>query len=361
MPRIEHALELNRHGTGHPGGMLIPVFALAAAVLAACCGRSVPETGVRVRVGHFPNVTHAQALYGRATGAFEKAVGRPVEWTQFNAGPSAVEALFAGAVDASYVGPNPAINGFIKSQGKSFVIVAGAASGGAALVVRSDAGISSDRDFHGKTVATPQLANTQDVAARLWFAAHGYTGREKGGDLTILPLANPDQLLMFGKKQIDAAWTVEPWVSRLEQEGHGRVFLDEKELWPGGKYVTAVLVVRREFLAAHRDLVAKLVAAHVEATLAINADKGAAVPLLAAEIRRETSKELPEAIVSSALARIDLGWDPLPSALAKAAEDAHTIGFIRERPDLTGIVESDVLNEVLAAKGLPPIAGGPIR
>jgi NitT/TauT family transport system substrate-binding protein len=361
MPRTEHALELNRHGAGRPGGRVIPVFALAATVIAACGGRSVPESGVRIRVGHFPNVTHAQALYGRATGAFEKTIGRPVEWIQFNAGPSAVEALFAGAVDASYVGPNPAINGFIKSQGKSFVIVAGAASGGAALVVRSDAGISSERDFHGKTVATPQLANTQDVAARLWFAARGYTGREKGGDLTILPLANPDQLLMFGKKQIDAAWTVEPWVSRLVQEGHGRVFLDEKELWPGGKYVTAVLVVRREFLAAHRDLVAKLVAAHVEATLALNADKGAAVPILAAEIRRETSKELPEGIVSSALARIDLGWDPLPSALAKAADDAHAIGFIRERPDLAGIVEPAVLNEVLAAKGLPPIAGGPIR
>lgn len=340
--------------------LLAALGVLALAALSACGARGGGET-VRVRVGHFPNVTHAQALWGRATGAYEKAIGRQVEWTQFNAGPSAVEALFAGAVDASYIGPNPAINGFIKSQGRCFAIVAGAASGGAALVVRADAGIATERDFHGKTVATPQLANTQDVAARLWFAAHGYLGREKGGDLTIMPLANPDQLLMFGKKQIDAAWTVEPWVSRLEQEGHGRVFLDEKELWPGGKYVTAVLVVRREFLAAHRDLVAKLVAAHVDATLAINGDKGAAVPLLAAEIRRETSKELPEAIVSSALARIDLGWDPLPSALAKAAEDAHSIGFLRERPDLTGIVEATVLNEVLAAKGLPPIAGGPTR
>ncbi len=332
--------------------------ALAAALLAAACGSPSAPKAVKLCLGHFPNVTHAQALYGRATGSFEKAIGVPIEWTQFNAGPSAVEALFAGAVDASYLGPNPAINGFIKSQGRSFVIVAGAASGGAALVVRADAGISSEGGFHGKTVATPQLANTQDVAARLWFADQGYTTREKGGDLTILPLANPDQLLMFQKRQIDAAWTVEPWVSRLEQEGGGRVFLEEKRLWPNGKYVTALLVVRREFLATHRDLVTRLLTAHVEATLAINEGKEAAVPLLAAEIRRETAKALPEAIVRSSLARIELGWDPLPAALAKAADDAHRIGFLHDRPNLAGIVEAGLLNEVLAAKGLPPVAGG---
>ena len=343
---------------------LISAFALSilAVVPGGCGGRNGgAQAGARLRIGHFPNVTHAQALYGRATGSFERAVGRPIDWTQFNAGPSAVEALFAGAVDASFVGPNPAINGFIKSQGRSFVIVAGAASGGAALVVRADAGISSERDFHGKTVATPQLANTQDVAARLWFAAHGYTTREKGGDLTILPLANPDQLLMFGKRQIDAAWTVEPWVSRLEQEGHGRVFLEEKQLWPDGKYVTALLVVRREFLAAHRDLVMGLLAAHVEATLALNRDKDAAAALLAAEIRRETTKDLPEAIVRSSLARIELGWDPLPAALAKAAEDAHAIGFLHDSPSLAGIVDASPLNQVLAARGLPPVAQGAVR
>ena len=357
--RAGFAPALRRSATAGPSRVLA---VLAGVTLAGACG-SQPTAlkAVKLRLGHFPNVTHAQALYGRATGSFEKAIGTPVEWTQFNAGPSAVEALFAGAVDASYVGPNPAINGFIKSRGKSFVIVAGAASGGAALVVRAGAGISSEKDFHGKTVATPQLANTQDVAARLWFADRGYTTRERRGDLTILPLANPDQLLMFQKRQIDAAWTVEPWVSRLEQEGNGRVFLDEKTLWPDGKYVTALLVVRLEFLAAHRDLVVRLLTAHVEATLALNAGKDAAVPLLAAEIRRETAKELPEAIVRTSLARIELGWDPLPAALAKAADDAHRVGFLHERPNLAGIVEVGPLNEVLAAKGLAPVAGGAAR
>jgi NitT/TauT family transport system substrate-binding protein len=338
---------------------LIPLA--AACILAACGGKTQPPSGVRLRLGHFPNVTHAQALYGRATGSFTRTIGAPVEWIQFNAGPSAVEALFVGAVDASYIGPNPAINGFIKSQGRSFVVVAGAASGGAALVVRGDAGIGSTADFHGKTVATPQLGNTQDVAARLWFASYGYVPREKGGDLTILPLANPDQLLMFEKRQIDAAWTVEPWVSRLEQEGGGRLFLDEKNLWPGGRYATALLVVRRAFLAAHRDLVTRLLAAHVEATFAINNGRDDAVPLLAAEIRRETSKELSAAVIRSALARIELAWDPLPAALAKAADDAYRVGFLHDRPDLEGIVEPGPLNEVLAAKGLPPVAVGALR
>lgn len=166
---------------------------------------------------------------------------------------------------------------------------------------------------------------------------------------------------MFQKRQIDAAWTVEPWVSRLEQEGHGRVFLEENRLWPDGKYVTALLVVRREFLAAHRDLVVRLLTAHVEATLTINGGKDAAVPLLAAEIRRETAKALPEAIVRSSLARIELGWDPLPTALAKSADDAHRIGFLHDRPNLNGIVEAGPLNEVLAARGLPPVAAGAAR
>ncbi|TAM55786.1 MAG: ABC transporter substrate-binding protein [Acidobacteria bacterium] len=330
-----------------------------AAALALACGRGETSgPGAAIRIGHFPNVTHAQALYGRATGSFAKTVGAPIAWTQFNAGPSAVEALFVGAVDASYLGPNPAINGFIRSQGRSFVIVAGAASGGAALVVRADAGIRGETDFHGKTVATPQLGNTQDVAARLWFAARGYTTRERGGDLTILPLANPDQLLMFGKRQIDAAWTVEPWVSRLEIEGGGRVLFDEKQLWPDGRYVTALLVVRRAFLAEHRDVVVRLLAAHVEATRAMAADLDAAAGLLAAEITRETAARMPAAIVRSALGRIELGWDPLTAALGKAAADAHRVGFLHAAPDLTGIVEAGPLAEVLAAKGLPPLPPG---
>lgn len=332
---------------------------MATMVLASCGGgRPAARRDVILRLGHFPNVTHAQALIGRATGDFERTVGVPVRWTQFNAGPSAVEALFASAVDAVYVGPNPAINGHIRSRGESFAIVAGAAAGGAALVVRGDVHIASDADFHGKVVATPQLANTQDVAARLWFAERGLVSRDKGGDLTILPLANPDQLLMFAKREIHAAWTVEPWVSRLEQEGGGRVYLEERDLWPGGRYVTAVLVVRRAFLRDHSEIVKRLLAAHVEATRRLNADPEAAALLISEEIKRETSAAMPLPIVRSALRRVEFSWEPLPQALAKAAADAHRVGFLPSAPDLSGIWELGPLREVLREKGLPALAEG---
>src|SRR6185436_1028808 len=199
-------------------------------------------------LGHFPNITHAQALYARAGGQFEQKIGVPIKWITFNAGPTAIESLFGDAIDATFVGPNPAINGFIKSRGEKFVIIAGAASGGAGLVVRKDAGIKMEKDFNGKTIATPQLGNTQDVAARLWFGERGYKFKDQGGSLALLALSNPDQLTLFKKKQIHGAWTVEPWLSRLELEGDGELFLDEKKLWPGGKHVTTHLVVRKSFL-----------------------------------------------------------------------------------------------------------------
>jgi len=312
-----------------------------------------------LRLGHFPNLTHAQAVLGRATGEYSKATGVLIDWRQFNAGPSAVEAMFAGAIDATYVGPNPAINGFVKSRGESFVVLAGAASGGAALVVRGDAGIASEADFHGKVVATPQLGNTQDVAARLWFSARGYTLAERGGDLTILPLANPDQLLMMQKRQIHGAWTVEPWVSRLEQEAGGRILLEEKSLWSDGRYATAVLIVRRAFLRDNPGLVDKLLGAHVEVTRRLQSREEGLGALLAGEIQRETASALPDRVVESALARLDFTWEPMAGALQKAADDAHNVGFLSERPDLRGLFELAPLAGVLAAKGLPAITTAP--
>jgi len=331
---------------------------LTATIVALCCmpacrreaGPSAP-----LRLGHFPNLTHSQALWGRSTGEFARTLGKPVEWTLFNAGPSAVEALFAGAVDASYIGPNPAINGFLKSHGESFVIVAGAASGGAALVVRPGAAIAAPADFHGKTVATPQLGNTQDVAARIWFASHALKPRDQGGDLNLLALANPDQLLMMQKGEIDAAWTVEPWVSRLELEAGGKVFLEERDLWPGGRYITALLVVRRAFLAANPEVVDRLVRAHVAATVALGKDPGEHAELLSREIGAETKKPLPLPIVRAAFSRIELTWDPLLPTLEKAAADAHAVGFLSEQPRLEGIFEPGPLERALAAAKLPPL------
>jgi NitT/TauT family transport system substrate-binding protein len=340
---------LMRNTTRARGGVVL------AAIL--ICGTGLQAEQLKeLRLGHFPNLTHAQAVYARATGKFQSAVGVPIQWTAFNAGPSAIEALFSDAIDMTFVGPNPAINGYLKTKGKKFVIIAGAASGGSGLVLRSDSGIKTEADFNDKTIATPQLGNTQDVAARIWFAEKGYRLTEKGGRLALVPLSNPDQLTMFRKKQIEGAWTVEPWVSRLEIEGGGILFLDEKTLWPNGRYVTTHLIVNKAFLANHQDTVKKLLAAHVEVTGEITADTKAAAVILNAELKKETGKALPEAVVTRAMTRVEFTWDPITSSLYKNAESAHRVGFIRKNPDLAGIYDLKLLNEVLNERNLPPVS-----
>lgn len=309
-----------------------------------------------LRIGHFPNITHAQAVYARATGELEKALGVPVIWVSFNAGPSAIEALFTDAVDVTFVGPNPAINGYLKSRGTKFVIIAGAASGGAALVIRPGSGINTERDFSHKTIATPQIGNTQDVAARIWFAQKGYRLTEKGGTLALIPLSNPDQLTMFRKKQIDGAWTVEPWVSRLELEAQGQVFLEEKNLWPGGRYITTQLVANRSVLRARRDVLKKLLAAHIEITQKINSDKSSAAKILNPELKKETTRALKPEVIDKALARVEFTWDPISSSLHANAEAAYEVHFLRKEPVLDGIYDVSLLNEVLKEKQLPEVS-----
>lgn len=326
------------------------------AVLAALGVSLGNARGEELRLGFFPNITHAQALYAKATGDFEKALGVTVKWTAFNAGPTAVESIFANAIDATYIGPSPTINGFVKSRGQEFVIVAGAASGGAGLVVRKDSNIKSEKDFNGKIIATPQLGNTQDVAARVWFTEKQFRFKDRGGTLTLLPLANPDQLLMFQKKEIDGAWTVEPWLSRLVVEGGGELFLDEKTLWPDGKYVTTHLIVSRALLKRNPELVKKLVAAHVAVTKKLNKDKTAAAKILNDQLKVESGKSLKPDVINGALSRVEFTWDPLQASLFKGAVAAHKVGFLKTPPQLDGIYELDILNAVLKEENLPVIA-----
>lgn len=331
------------------------MLALLLAVALTERGLAAEGEAKELRLGYFPNITHAQALYGRATGELEKKLGVPIKWIAFNAGPTAIESLFADAVDATFVGPSPTINGYIKSKGGKFVIVAGSASGGAGLVVRKDSGIASEKDFGGKVIATPQLGNTQDVAARVWFADKGYRLRERGGNVSLMPLSNPDQLTMFKRKQIDGAWTVEPWLARLEAEGGGEVFLEEKSLWPGGRYVTTHLVINKAFLAHHEETVRKLIDGLVEITEQINADKSAAAVILNVQLKKETGKALTEGVIEKAMTRVEFTWDPICASLETSAERSHRIGFLRREPALGGIYSLDVLNQVLKEKHLPPV------
>jgi len=312
-----------------------------------------------VRVGAYPNITHSQAMVGKANGWFAKALGPTVkiEWTTFNAGPAAIEALFAGAIDMTYIGPNPAITGYVRSNGEALRIVAGATSGGAALIVRSDSGIQKPEDFHGKKVATPQLGNTQDVALRAWLKEHGLRTIDKGGDVQVMPMANPDQLTLFQKKSLDAAWTPEPWATRLIREGDGRLFLDERTLWPQGQFITCHLIVATKFLHDHPDLIKNWIRAHVEVTDWINGHLPEAKKVLNEQIQKETGKALPPAVLDEAFGRLQVIYDPLSSSLMSAAHAAFEAGFMgKQMPDLKNMYDLTILNQVLAEKGRKAIS-----
>jgi NitT/TauT family transport system substrate-binding protein len=307
-----------------------------------------------IRVGAFPNITHAQAMVGKANGWFDKAMGPQVkvQWTSFNAGPAAIEALFAGAIDMTYVGPNPAINGYVRSNGEALRVVAGAASGGASLIVRNDSGINKAEDFHGKRVATPQFGNTQDVALRNWLKTNGLKTNDKGGDVQIVPMANPDQLTLFLKKDLDAAWAPEPWATRLIHEGNGRQLVDERTLWPNGQFVIGLLVVNNKFLQAHPDLVKNWIRANVDLTDWISAHPADAKKLLNQQILAETGKALSPVILDEAFSRMQVTYDPLHGALNTAAQQAFADGFLgRQMPDLSRLYDLTILNQVLAEKG----------
>src|ERR1700675_5082508 len=256
--------------------------AMAAILSIAACAVHAQQKPTVLRVGYFPNITHAQALVGRANGQFEKALGAgvQVEWKAFNAGPSAIEALFANAIDLTYVGPNPTVAGYFRSQGEAVRVIAGAASGGASLVVRQGAGIEKAADFHGKRVATPQQGNSQDVALRAWLRANGLKPQEKGGDVQVLPITNADQSTLFLKGQLDAAWAPEPWAARLVHDAGGRIFLDERDLWPNHEFVITDLLVHPQFLKEHPDVVKNFLRAHVEITDWINKNPGQAKQIM---------------------------------------------------------------------------------
>jgi NitT/TauT family transport system substrate-binding protein len=292
-----------------------------------------------VRVGHFPNITHihglvAHALSRQGRGFFEPKLGSDVkiEWFVYNAGPSAIEAIFAKSIEFTYVGPNPAINAYTKARGEGVRIIAGAAEGGSALVVQGDSTLKTAADFRGKIVATPQLGNTQDVVARAWLKAGGLNITQTGGDATILPTANPDQLLLFKQRQIDAVWTVEPWISRLEAEAGGKVLVDDREA------ITTVLVASAELVKSQGELAKKFAAAHRELTEWIVKHPAEAQKLARDELLAETRTEFPENLLKKCWDRITLTADVSADTLKQSVVDAQAAGFLRDAPDVTGLI-----------------------
>jgi NitT/TauT family transport system substrate-binding protein len=331
-----------------------------AFLLSGCQASTGAAPGKLVmRVGYFPNITHSQALIGMARGDFQTALGESVEIqaTQFNAGPSAIEAIFAGQIDLTYIGPNPAINGFIKSEGKALRIVCGATSGGAAFIVRPAASIQTAADLAGKKIASPQLGNTQDVALRRFILDNGMKTLEQGGTVEVVPTNNPLILDMFRLGEIDGAWVPEPWASRLVVEGGGEVFLDERDLWPetNGEFVTAHIIVNTKFLEQHPDMVKAWIHAHVEITEWELDHPAEAQELLNVEIEKLTGKKLPAEVLSMAWGRMTVTWDPISASLYTSAQSAYEAGFLKAAPVLDGIYDLSLLNAVLGEKDLTPV------
>jgi NitT/TauT family transport system substrate-binding protein len=331
----------------------VAAVALLGAGTACSTKPSSAASADTVRLGYFANVTHATALVGVERGTFAAKVGK-VETQVFNAGPAAVEAIFAGAVDATYIGPNPAINAYVKSKGDAIRIVAGATSGGAQLVVKP--GIKTANDLRGKTLATPQLGNTQDVALRSWLKRNGLkTDPQKGGDVTIAPGDNATTLELFKSGQIAGAWLPEPWASRLVLDGGGEVLVDEKSLWPGGQFVTTHLVVATKFLDEHPDTVQRLLEAHVETNDWIAAHQAETKTVVNTALEKLTTKKLAAAVLDRAFANLTITNDPIATSLAASATNAFEVGLLA-KPDLAGIYDLRPLNAVLAKLNRPAVA-----
>lgn len=348
----------------HRIGARVAAIILPLALLLAACGQGAPAAPAApgapatVRLAYFPNLTHAVALVGTARGTFQEALGPSVtlDLKTFNAGPALIEALFAGEIDIGYIGPNPAINGYVKSNGEALRIIAGASSGGASFIVRPDAGIAAPADLAGKTFATPQLGGTQDVALRYLVRTAGLKTADNGGDVTILPTQNPDILTLFQQGEIDGAWVPEPWATRLIQEGGGQVFIDERDQWPDGKFVTTHVIVSTKFLNERPDLVDAFLRGHVDTVAYIAANPEETKSLVNQEIERITTRPLPRALLDQAITTVAFTYDPLASTLFVSADHAFELGFLGERkPDLSGIYALDPLNKVLAEQQLPAV------
>jgi len=323
---------------------------------------TAPTPITTVRLGYFPNLTHAAALIGVQQGHFKTALKDlklTVTPTIFNAGPDAVTALFGQSLDCSYIGPNPAINAYVQSEGTAIRVVAGASSAGAALVVRS--GISSVADLKGKKLATPQLGNTQDVALRAWLSDEGLaTTVEGGGDVSILPQSNAEGLAAFVSGSIDGAWVPEPWVQEYVAQG-ATVLVDEKSLWPDGKFVTTHIICRTEFLRDYPEVVSALIRGHVAAVDAIVADPVAAKASFSLAISAITGATPKPEILSAAWEELSFTYDPVATSLVKSAEDAVRVGLLeKEKLDAAGglpggLYDLTILNAVLRDLGKPEI------
>ncbi|MFB6609660.1 ABC transporter substrate-binding protein [Agromyces sp. NPDC056379] len=361
------ATSRTRSRLGLVAGMMLAAAIVTAAVLSlsGCAPQSAAgeaaeastTPAAELRLGYFSNVTHAPALVGLQEGLFADALGDTKLSTQvFNAGPAAIEALSAGAIDATYIGPNPSINTFIQSGGQSAHIVAGAATGGAALVVRD--GIDSVKDLEGTTIATPQLGNTQDVALRSWLAGEGYeTDTTGGGDVHITPTENAQTLTLFQQGGLEGAWLPEPWVSRLIVDAGAHVLVDEADLWEDGAFPTTVLLVRAEFLEEHPETVRALLEGHVASVAWLDDHAAEAPAVINAALEADTGKPLADEVITRALEHVTFSVDPHAETFETLVANGLEAGTQKDG-SIDGLFDLRLLNGLLEADDADPVSAG---
>ena len=342
---------------GMRGLMIVAILFVVACAQAVSSAPPADDQPLTLRLGYFPNLTHAPALAGLKKGFFADALGVnvTVETHMFNAGGDAVTAILSNSIDASFVGPSPTTNAFVQSHGQAVRVIAGATSGGALLVVKPS--ITSIQGLKGKKIADPQLGATQDVALRWFLKSNGFTtDTAGGGDVSVLPQENSLTLTAFKQGQIDGAWVPEPWASRLVIEGGGKVLVDERDLWPQGRFVTTNLVVRTDFLQAHPKRIAALLEGLYRSIAYLNANPADAQTLTNDAVGEITGKKLAAGVVSAAWPHLTFTLDPLPATLKASADHAHGVGLLAT-VDLKGIYDLRLLNQVLAAHNEPQVQG----
>jgi NitT/TauT family transport system substrate-binding protein len=337
--------------------VLLTVAALGSIGLSGCSSSksAADSKNPTLRLGYFPNLTHGTALLGIQEGIFDAAVkGKATIKPQtFSAGPQAVEALNSGAIDATFIGPGPSVNAFVKAKGKNLVIVSGAASGGASLVAKPE--ITSVSQLKGKKIATPSLGNTQDIALRHWAKTQGWnTTKEGGGDILVTPTENATVVNAWRAGAIDAAWSPEPYASKLVAAG-GHVLVNEASLWPKGAFATTVLVVSKEFLKDHPDAVAGLVSGVVKTNAWITSNQDKAKAAANAKLAELTGQALPKKVIDSAWKQLQFTNDPIASSIKTDLEQAEELGFLKDGSSIDGLLQLDLLNKALKSVGKPEV------
>lgn len=300
-----------------------------------------------IRIAFFPNLTHGQALYGKNQGIYEKNLtGTKVSWKKFNGGPEAIEAFLAGQVDIGYVGPGPALNGYIKTKGDLFII-GGAASGGAVLVVGNHTNIKSIKDLSGKKIAIPQIGNTQDIILRYIIKKAGLKPSYKGGTVDIIHSDNSYIKTLLDNQNIDGALVPEPWGTRLVQESGARILLDSKELYENGNYPTTVIIVRKEFYEKNKDVVEKFLKTHIDITKLIQSNKENAKKIINNEIKNITGKALKDKVINVAFDKVIFTYNPQIEVTKFFLDLQIEAGFIRTKPDISGLFNLNILNKLV--------------